>query len=406
MSTSFGPKKLEPTKLNKLFEGFKLTSLAESMANAKVCHEFSNAFRVISNTPEFDQTVNMTMNAIGCEKDSAMTLALFSYVYNFNFREELNKMLLTNYDGSKELTTFIYNLVSGMKKKQELLKSHEYMFTIDINTILDSGATLEEGYTVEYQSFIVAQEINQIFSIVPDGKKITCIIASNFHGTLIKNINQNSNEVFIAPGSFLKVSKLADENGVKKIYFSVIQEPSVFTTLLRKLSPLKSKSSLNLSNSKFTVDDAHNGLIKSLDESLPLTELKYKTIPESIKESTFCDYEGCDNDSEEIRKKKKHDIATELLSKCKETINYIKKRGILTKYNMTDEEAMAIAIFTFDYGTGKTEKNPYFVINKMLGGRNSNLRCNLPFLYHLLHALRKLSPVENDNVTCIEELQN
>lgn len=387
-----------PSTLYSLYDGYQKKGLEESISLMKAPSRFADAFKAVSNSAEFDQIANQVEGIIKCSRDNAMAVALFSYAYqsyNINFREEISNALLSpDQSAARELATLILNLVQGMRKIRTFLNQGTYMFAISIDKMPQLRGALREGFTFEYPSFIVAHQYDGISSIVPDGTKVTAVITNSFHGAPISKINQNSNEIFIQPGAIITITKCEQEYGVTKIFVTISQDTSVFDGLMDAPQTPLGKSSVQIQNDKFAADNSQEGALGGLDTTFPFEQraqqLKYIGLLKAIENADFCDYNMTSSDEE--RTKKIHDHAVDLQSRCKETLAYLKKRGVLEKYGMTEEEAMAIIIFTFDYGTGKKELNPYLKINKALGERNSKAVQYLPFILHLLNALRKLQP--------------
>ena len=70
------------------------------------------------------------------------------------------------------------------------------------------------------------------------------------------------------------------------------------------------------------------------------------------------------------------------------------RSGRLPK-NVTVDDAAAIAMYTYDFGFEKLEKNPYRIINKNIASRNfSGLQDIKDLIFLVLTALRKLPRVE------------
>lgn len=378
------------TKLGLLYKDYKKKGLEESMSLIKTYPELANAFRIISQSPEFSHVAKQVHNIINSDYDNVKAVALFTYnykSYNISFREEIDKVLLSDAPTAKELAEFVLNLVDGMKKIREFLNPHKYTFTIDLDKIPELRSNIREGYTFEYPSFIAARPNDHIFCPVVSTNKAVGVIVSNFYGTPMKKINPNSNEVFIAPGSFLTIRKFGEENGIKKMYLAVSQKPSVFDNFLKRTI---SKSGILIQNTKYNSDNSRDGVIKPLNDIIsPESCNTYYGLLKAIEKADFCNYSSS-NEPKEVQDKKIHEYAVKLQSRCAETLSYLKKRGVIEKYKMTEEEAMAIIMFTFDNGSDKTESNPYFVVNNTLGQRKSSNKNYLPFIFHLLNALRKL----------------
>ena len=98
----------------------------------------------------------------------------------------------------------------------------------------------------------------------------------------------------------------------------------------------------------------------------------YETLEESLSTSGFKDVKS-------------------MVKYSKEVIDYLVDNGLTKKYNVTKSDAMALAIYTYDNGQENFESNPYRMINKALGERNTEAVLQLRgYILRLLAALRKL----------------
>ena len=78
---------------------------------------------------------------------------------------------------------------------------------------------------------------------------------------------------------------------------------------------------------------------------------------------------------------------------CASVGQFAKENGLLSG-DFTEEDAAAVAMYTYDFGPGKFESNPYRIINKSLIERNFNiLQSASGLLYLVMTALRKLPRV-------------
>ena len=208
-------------------------------------------------------------------------------------------------------------------------------------------------------------------------------------------------KVFINPGIVFKVESVLVNECTLNAVLSIVEAPVISDCLHTKdqLQALSRKPSMILLNTKYAGDDSRKGSLKRLEETFNASVLtmNYVTLFNALVSADFSD---CDStsDSDDVKQQKKREYANDLMSRCKETLSYLKRRGVLEKHNMSEEEAMAIIIFTFDYGVDKEKFNPYRKINTMLGTRNSSVAKCIPFLFHLLNALRKLEPCKENPV--------
>ena len=77
-----------------------------------------------------------------------------------------------------------------------------------------------------------------------------------------------------------------------------------------------------------------------------------------------------------------------------ETAVYMKKEGMLEDYHMAIEEAMAIAIYTYDNGQDARASSPYMMVNKCLRNKEPVDKL-IYYILHLLSALRKVPEYSN-----------
>ena len=79
-----------------------------------------------------------------------------------------------------------------------------------------------------------------------------------------------------------------------------------------------------------------------------------------------------------------------ICSACDIAVSVISGKGKLFE-GFTEEDAAAVAMYTYDFGGKEYESNPYRIINKSLVGRNfAELQRASGLLYLLMTALRKL----------------
>ena len=127
------------------------------------------------------------------------------------------------------------------------------------------------------------------------------------------------------------------------------------------------KLGLSISGEAFTVPKLGMSPLSSLLTAFPSDYCK--TLEEALKEASFV----CVKDMLEDAKKKW------------ESSEEVRKSGL------TEEEAAAIFVYTYDFGKDNWEKNPFRVVNKVLAERNTHVLQRLcGYILHLLSALRKL----------------
>lgn len=77
-------------------------------------------------------------------------------------------------------------------------------------------------------------------------------------------------------------------------------------------------------------------------------------------------------------------------SACEDAARVVKDGGRLIK-GFSEEDAAAVAMYTYDFGPGGYESNPYRIINRSLGERNyAELQKARGLLYLVVSAVRKL----------------
>ena len=133
----------------------------------------------------------------------------------------------------------------------------------------------------------------------------------------------------------------------------------------------------------------------STNSAAPIEDLFSRWKPEyvSLYDSLVAMDFGNGNDE------KSKSVAKDLMDRCKETIKYLNDQGVLKRYGLTEDEARAITIFTFDYGAENMDRNPQRIVNKALGTRDTHSGfCMKGYLIHLLSALRKLPQYKESEV--------
>ena len=94
-----------------------------------------------------------------------------------------------------------------------------------------------------------------------------------------------------------------------------------------------------------------------------------------------------------LKAKLSDDQAVYVCEACENAAHFAKEDGKLLE-GFTEEDAAAIAMYTYDFGAEEFESNPYRIINKSLVGRNfNNLQKASGILYLVMTALRKLPRV-------------
>ena len=85
--------------------------------------------------------------------------------------------------------------------------------------------------------------------------------------------------------------------------------------------------------------------------------------------------------------------ADKIVKACKDASEFAKENGLLFE-GFTEEDAAAVAMYTYDFGSDEFESNPYRIIITSLVGRNySSLQRASGILYLVMTALRKLPRV-------------
>ena len=124
---------------------------------------------------------------------------------------------------------------------------------------------------------------------------------------------------------------------------------------------------MSVSGEAFTVPKVGMSPLNSLLTYIPSTF--YKTLEEALIEAKFI----CIKDILENAKKR------------------WEASGEIRKSGLTEEEAAAVFVYTYDFGKDDWEKNPFRVVNKVLAERNTHTLPRLcGYILHLLSALRKL----------------
>ena len=203
----------------------------------------------------------------------------------------------------------------------------------------------------------------------------------------------------ILPGSSSKVTKietLPEHPGVTVVVTTCTTNTEIGKTfsMLKKAGNIMTamgENVMKVSNDKFIVSNTKPSPLEEYFKTIPRDY--YVTLLAALKEANFTGLGESVPDFEE----KKVAAAKDLMDRCKETIKYLNEKGVIEKYGLTEEDAMAITIFTFDYGVDNQEKNPQHIINKRLGTRNTKeVLDTRGYILHLLSALRKL-PRYNEN---------
>ena len=98
----------------------------------------------------------------------------------------------------------------------------------------------------------------------------------------------------------------------------------------------------------------------------------YETLEESLKTAEFTNISS-------------------MMKYSREIASYLKHLGEYKAFGMTQADFMALTIYTYDNGLDHFEDNPYRIINKTLGERNTDRALKLRgYILRLLAALRKL----------------
>ena len=130
------------------------------------------------------------------------------------------------------------------------------------------------------------------------------------------------------------------------------------------------KLGMAVSSEAFTVPKQKVSPLNTLLTCVPSDY--YKTLVEALEEAKFVK-------------------ANEMLEDAKRKWDTAKKDSALKKSGLTEEEAAAVFVYTYDFGKDNWEKNPFRVVNKTLAERNTSTLPRLcGYILHLLSALRKL----------------
>ena len=84
-----------------------------------------------------------------------------------------------------------------------------------------------------------------------------------------------------------------------------------------------------------------------------------------------------------------------MIKYSREMAVYLEKEGTLAKCGVTSADAVALMIYTYDNGAEHLESNPFRIVNKALGERNTQKLINMRgYILRLVSALRKLPPYD------------
>ena len=140
------------------------------------------------------------------------------------------------------------------------------------------------------------------------------------------------------------------------------------------------KSSYNIIIQKKTAqlsfDCVKQNNVSSIERYKEIPTDFYETLEESLETAEF----------ENVKSLMKYSM---------EIARYLARKGLLSNLKMTQADVMALSIYTYDFGQEHFEANPYRVINKVLGERNTGKATKLRgYILRLLAALRKLPGYE------------
>lgn len=87
----------------------------------------------------------------------------------------------------------------------------------------------------------------------------------------------------------------------------------------------------------------------------------------------------------------------DLLNYSKKKAECLRELEVLEKYRITQSDAMALTVYTYDNRPDDFESNPYRVVNKALARRDTQLALKLKgYILRLIAALRKLPKYRSD----------
>ena len=143
------------------------------------------------------------------------------------------------------------------------------------------------------------------------------------------------------------------------------------------------------------------GIVKEIienDTKMKITKMRIQPEISSEQETVIIEkYENTTPDfyetlEESLETAEFEDVKT-LIKHSREIARHLEKQGLLEDLEITQADAIALTIYTYDFGQERFEANPYRIINRRLNERSKNEVDNLKgYILRLLAALRKLPP--------------
>ena len=311
------------------------------------------------------------------EKDKKKALCF--YTKCLGAVDLINEVLLGTEDRIAELLVFFVRLLDGLKSCEETMYGPGY-FKIPDNLV--KYLNLSSGQCFSLSTFLTC------FRSLEDCKKYTRCDEKSVYFKIENSFKRKDVSMYLAdiagvvpPGASLKLVSSHEESGTPVVTISfegnsnrIYKAYSESATLPTSMVP-----DMLLADKPFAPS---NTKVSDLETHYRTLSLSYQSLFESLLETKF---------SGEAEPEKNKAATKDLMDRCTETIKYLNNRGVLKGYGLTEEEARAITIFTFDYGAENMDKNPQRIINQTLAKRNTNgMMAIRMYILHLLSALRKL----------------
>ena len=142
-----------------------------------------------------------------------------------------------------------------------------------------------------------------------------------------------------------------------------------------------------------SVDEGYLRVVASSEEEVVGNSISTKSIQSALSNLYPNGYARATMKEALLKAKLTEEYANLVCSACESTAQHIANRGKLFE-GFTEEDAAAVAMYTYDFGSDEFESNPYRIINRSLVGRNyAELQRASGLLYLVMTALRKLPRV-------------
>ena len=317
-----------------------------------------------------------------------------------SFEQAINKALCFRSDVLRDLRWVFLHMLSALRKLPPLPTETVVYHAVPSNYVLPS--TYTPGQRVVWSCFVSVSPNKDLFSKNADQRTVVFEISGP--GVIAHNItpfaasSSGASEFLLEPDTAFTVTNVEEchipFNGAKLVRLYAGEQHQPILTLAIDSFRRGAQNSL-LSSSRGPVH-ANGQKMRFENENTTGKDLCmfFKTMPENTYTPIYNALVEANFNDKKSSAEAEQD-AKQLLEHCRETLTLLKKKRTLEKYNMTEEQAAAIIIFTFDFGQDQSKHNPCYRVNKALGTRDTNSIFSVRYyILHLLSALRKLPRVD------------